>query len=44
MEDPRIEEIPSFTVTTREQLFKLKEKLLNESTDPATATATSEGA
>ena len=44
MEYPRIEEIPSFTVTTREQLFKLKEKLLNESTDPATATATSEGA
>ena len=33
MEYPRIEEIPSFTVTTREQLFKLKEKLLSASTD-----------
>jgi hypothetical protein len=39
--EPRTKEIPPFTVTTREQLFELKEKLLSDSTDPATATRTS---
>ena len=38
MKDPRTEEILPFTVTTHEQLFELKEKLLSDSTDPATAT------
>jgi hypothetical protein len=38
VEDPRTKEIPPFTVTTHEQLFELKEKLLSDSTDSVTAT------